>query len=702
MIPEGPVLRFAVSSTELLYERAMARFYKAVEYEQTENARKRSFSVDEESRRRSFSIDQDSKRLPIQADPQEVALTHARINSLSESEKKSVLRRRLSGDNPNLTITIPKRSSFSRDEDDEYDPTYMNTIRNEINTPDMYKNEDLPKADSFDEDAKYSSDYTPSTASSDDEYEDASERRSRSKEKDTYHTRMLSPYRQPQKNEAAEVLTKLKSPLPDPNFVPKPILKRPQSADGRKPVPFFEKLDIFKRRSLSPSPPSNRVHRKSVEIDEKPVIIGGNNEQKDEKSSPKEVPKINVEEPPLPQTPQNRPLPIIAIPEPPPKEPTPPDEPDFVPDPELLKRAEETKKKLLEKRQSSIEENKVMADFYGDIIKTHSLPAKPKVPIYMDPDAIKKLQMSDEEEENQNDSGVTSPSEMSPQSTLNRPFSPNQQNRSQSPFSRRSSEAGKASTLPTDIAKQRRASEAAKVNGKPEQQFSNLPMKSMDTFTPSYNRLELNKSPSPQTKSVYKQAEQSLQSTTENEISSTDELSRGRHPTKSPTGTIPKQRRRQSKSRSRDSSMIRMANEVQPSILKSTVELPQPTTSTVTRRVKSSSRTRNRSESKSPSAMNRKIIINRVAPPVIRREATPLSSQSPLSSRTATPSELQEQVDAKVKSTMTHATDVSILIFATYVYFFKSAMLALPILILLIYRQVASKIPDWMKRKKNS
>jgi len=755
LFPEGPILRRAVSSTELLYERAMARFYKAVEIEQTENARKRSFSVDEEARQRSVSVDQESKHLEIHADPHETALTHLRINSMTESEKMSVLRRRLSGDAPNLHINIPKHIDLNRDESfDEFDPTYLNTLRNEdINSPDVYSDErspspySMPRAQASNGEEKYSSDYSESTESSDvddAEDEDASPRRSRYRSNDK-DTRMLSPYRQPQKDEAAEVLTKLNSPLPDPNFIPKPILKRPQSADGRKPKPIFPKLDFFKRRSLSPSPPANRTHRKSVEIDEKPIIIG---QTPKEEVKPKivEVPAIKNEE--LKVEPESQkspsPVPIIKIEkkESPPKtqppsqlqdqkviqtqkqtspQPLPlpqpkqflqpeviePDEEEY--DPEILKRAEQTKRKMLERRQSSIEENKVMVDFYGDIIKTHSLPSKPKTPIYMDPEALKKLEMEDEQ---QNDSGVMSAAELSPQSTLTRPLSPNlqvDQNRSPSPYSRRASESGRPLTFsppPADSpVKGRRASEAPKLQGKRIEQFSNLPLKStMDTFTPSYNRLELNKSPSPQTSSFNTEAiEKQLPISppkspiVENEVSSTDELARGRVPTKSSTGTLPK-RRKQSKSRSRDSSMIRMPD-IHPIITKSPVELTQ-SAAPITRRMKSSSRTRNRSESKSPTAMNRKIIINRMAPPVMKKETSPLSSQSPVSSRAVTPSELQEEVDAKVKSTMTHATDVSILVFATYIYFFKSALLALPILVLLIYRQIAAKIPDWMKGKK--
>lgn len=667
-------MRAAVSSTELLYERAMARFYKAVEYEQTEIARKRSVSVDQEA-----------KRLSIQADPQEVALTRLRINSMSENEKKSVLRRRLSGESPNLNINIPKRFSFTRDEElEEFNKTYLNTLINEVNTPEMLSASDRslsPYASPSEE--KFSDDYSASTVSSD---EDApSPRRSRSREKDAPHARMLSPYRQPQKDEAAEVLTKNKSPLPDPNFVPKPILKRPSSADGRKSNPMSPVFDPFDRSSLSPSPiPStNKSHRKSVEIDDVPIIIGAADIKLNEPSPIKEVPEIKVEEAKVNQSNEQE------------------EEEEEKFDPEVLRRAEQTKRKLIERRQSSIEESKVVADFYGDIIRSHSV-AKPKVPIYLDSEALKSLEA---EEGDQVDSGVTSSAELSPQSTLSRPisFSPKveqQQKRSLSPFSRRASDTSKTRTFsPPPVNEQRRASDATKwQDPKLSENFSNLPLKdTIRSFSPNYNLLELNKSPTPQ-----HQQQQLVEEKIEDEA-------RGRNATmKSTTGTIPKQKRKVSKSRSRDNSMARTATDTNTSIIRPMTinsDVPSTMTTTAVRRGKSSSRTRNRSESKSPASMNRKIIFNRVAPTIatngaqvktFKKDVTP-SYQSPISSRAVTPSELQEIVDVKVKTTMSYATDVSILIFATYVYFFKSALLALPILILLIYRQI--KMPDFMKRK---
>lgn len=680
-LPEGPILRTAVSSTELLYERAMARFYKAVEFEETENARKRSISVDQETRRQSFSAELEGKRLSLQMDPQEAALMRLRINSLSESEKMSALKRRLSGDTPNLHINVPRKLSFKDDDD-----TQINTIRNELNTPEMIEKCPSPFAPPLAEGEAYSDDYTDSTESSDDEKNIATRRsRHRSNEMETYHPRMLSPYRQPENSEAAAVLTKPLTPLPDPNFVPKPILKRPASADGRRTSNKPERRTISQlfggRRSASPSPARSPItHRKSVEIDEIPKIIQPREEIE---CIPKQKPKEVVQE-----------VPEIKV-----EEPIPP-EPEVEPEPEIIYRpSEQTKKKLMERRQSSLEENRVMADFYGDIIKDHSVrPMKPKVPIYMDPEALKKLEI--EEDETQVDSGLNSSTDMSPQSTLSRPFSPlmgqtpiHPRGVSPTTFARRASELIKSPA--TDSVFERRFSETTKV--KPG--TSVLPLKDnlsasklAEEKAPRNDRAELNKSPSPQkllftNGSVLQRHDGFISST-----SSIDDVqSRGRI-IKPKTGAIPK-RRNQSQSRSRDNSSARSSL---PTVTKSPME-----STILTRRENSSSRTRNRSESKSPSTMGRRIIINRVAPPkAVTKEPTPTPR-----SRTATPSELQEEIQLKVKSTMTYVTDVSIFLFASYVYFFKSAILALPIVMLLLYRllqdSLSDKIPDWMKRKKS-
>lgn len=662
-------MRAAVSSTELLYERAMARFYKAVEYEETENARKRSMSIEPDSRRRSLSVDQEAKRLSIQADPQDAALVRLRINSLTETEKASTLKRRLSGDNPNLQLNIPRRLSFKDDEDDQSSSTQLNTIRNELNTPEIIAQMTPqlltpPKAHI----ENLSDDYSDSTASSAEE-ENESEiptRRSRhrSNEMDTYHPRMLSPYRLPENSEAANVLTKPLPPLPDPNFVPKPILKRPASADGRRSTPNKPErktlTQLLGRRSASPSPnPSPRSQRKSVEIDEIPKFIQPKEDFEPEPVS-NPVPQIKVEEPkaPIEPEPELEPEPVRIIP------------------PEIIKRKEAEKKKMLEQRQISIEENKVMASFYGDMIKDLSVRPVKKIPIYMDPEALKNLEV-DDEEELQNDSGITSSTDMSPQSTLTRPFSPPMGGRKVS------------DTKPPEkeLVAGRRLANKSELNVEAPLKDNLQISLTLSKTQPNDKQLELNRSPSPQrpffSNGPLLQKHEQISST-----SSIDDVqSRGRG-LRSKTGAVPK-RRNQSQSRSRDSSSVRTGPPA-PVIPKSPME-----STILSRRDKSATRTRNRSESKSPATLNRRIIINRMAPPkpVIRDPSPP--------ARTVTPSELQEQVQLQVKSTITHTTDVTILIFATYVYFFKSALLALPILMLLLYRQISDRLPDWMKRKKS-
>jgi hypothetical protein len=432
-------------------------------------------------------------------------------------------------------------------------------------------------------------------------------------------------------------------------------------------------MSLFGRRSASPSPtPSPRTQRKSVEIDVVPRII---QVESFKEVIAQDLPEIKVEEPKL----------AVAEPEPEPE----PDL-DFI-----IRPNEAAKRKMIERRQSSLEENHVMADFYGDIIKDLSLrPVKPKVPIYLDPEALKQLEM--EEDEATNDSGITSSADLSPQSNMSRPFSPPitqtkvpvQPPRGTSPvvFGRRASDSVRDRTFSPppssekDFVFGRRLSESSKMKPITENLLINPKKDSLNLST--NDKVERSKSPTPQKTngSVLQKHDGTVSST-----SSIDDVqSRGRGiVTKPKTGAVPK-RRNQSQSRSRDSSCVRPETA---SVTRSPME-----STILSRREKSSSRTRNRSESKSPSTMNRRVIINRLAPPkFVPKDIAPVP-------RTATPSELQEQVQLKVKSTMTYATDVTILLFATYVYLFKSAILALPIIVLLLYRQISDRIP---KRKKS-
>lgn len=678
MPPAVPLLRYAVSSTELLYERAMARFYKAVEYEESENARKRSVSVEVDGfRRRSFSVDQEARRLSINGDAQSTALARLRNNSLTESERRSSLRRRLSGDSPNLPIIVPRKMSLFEDapitEVDQRVITKRNTKLNQldVSSPDLKRS---PSPGTKEGVENFSDDYTDSTASSEDTLSEpviTASRRSRlraDEDLDTYHPpRMLSPYRQPENHEAAEVLTRSLPPLPDPNFVPKPILKRPSSSDDEKTKkkapdkPERKSLKgLFGRGSKSPSAsptPSPKEMRKTVDnqpemIREIPKPVEIIREIKKQPETPPEVPEIKIVQPQIEEE-------VIKTP--------------------VMRPSDLIKKKKLEQRQSSEEENHVVAEFYGDMIKDLAArPMKPKIPLYMNPEALKQLELDDDEEEELQGMKEVVPEffanrAFSPKRSItpevrnpyftrpetpNRPFSPNNSVPSSSPAPRT------FSSSPTPL------------------NFSSAPR----TFSPPpvvvNEPIEQTKSPKslPDNGDIPRVSENIMKTSSVDETDNRGRTSR--------TGTLNK-RRNASQSRSRDSSCVRS----------DVPTLAQPRRDI---HATSQSKTRNRSESKSPATLNRKVIINRVIPVPENnlRNITPLS-QSPVSSRTVTPSEMQEEIETKVKTTMSYATDLSILIFATYVYFFKHALLALPILLLLLYRQLQDKIPDWMKKGSN-
>ena len=684
MLPAVPLLRHAVSSTEMLYERAMARFYKAVEYEESENARKRSVSVEVESvRRRSFSADREARRLSINADAHDSAVTRLRINSLTESERRSSIRRRLSSDSSNLPIIVPRKLSLFEDEPikevDQRVITKRNTKLNQldISSPDLKRSPSPVVKDGVGE--NFSDDYTDSTASSVDTLSEpvvTASRRSRlraDEDLDTYHPpRMLSPYRQPENHEAAAVLTRPLQPLPDPNFVPKPILKRPSSSDDEKTKkkapdkPERKSLKgLFGRGSKSPSAsptPSPIEIRKSVDntpqINKeipKPVEII--RELRKQSEPPPEVPEIKIVQPQIEEE-------VIK--------------------PPIIRPIDLIKKKKLEQRQSSEEENHVVAEFYGDMIKDLTArPMKPKIPIYMNPEALKQLEMDDDEEIE------LELTEAVPEFFANRAFSPKRSVTPEvrNPYFTRPETPNRSfspnNSQPSSSPAPRTFSPSSRTFSPSPRTFSPSPR----TFSPpplivnepiEQVKAPIHRQSLPANGDIPRVSEQIIKT---NSVDETDH--RGRT---SRTGTLPK-RRNASQSRSRDSSCVRSDVPI----------LAQPR-----RDIHSQSKSRNRSESKSPATLNRKVIINRVIPTPASnmRNFTPLS-QSPVSSRTVTPCEMQEEIEIKVKTTMSYATDLSILIFATYVYFFKHALLALPIILLLLYRQLQDKIPDWMKKSSN-
>ncbi|XP_017000815.2 muscle M-line assembly protein unc-89 [Drosophila takahashii] len=250
-------LRRSVSSTELLYERAMARFYEAVELEQASKSRKTS---------------QDKLAAPVSH--QTPANLRKRLGSISEAERLSFERRselrRQSADMVSISRKWDSRENVSdltrihttgqlplepkkdlREQEEQEEPEELDVEEEHLTESTADDSEDMDLDFDEDVDVEYppkkqlqqqssndlGSDYTESTASSE---QDSIEKfkmellaRTRSpspRDLETYHPRTMgagtfTPYRAPTPEQAAVVLNR-PVPLPSPDFVPKPILKR--------------------------------------------------------------------------------------------------------------------------------------------------------------------------------------------------------------------------------------------------------------------------------------------------------------------------------------------------------------------------------------------------------------------------------------------------------------------------------------------
>lgn len=61
----------------------------------------------------------------------------------------------------------------------------------------------------------------------------------------------------------------------------------------------------------------------------------------------------------------------------------------------------------------------------------------------------------------------------------------------------------------------------------------------------------------------------------------------------------------------------------------------------------------------------------------------------------------QQDIDIKVKGTISYTTDLVLFTVACWVYLFKDARLALPIVLLLVYRQISEYLPQWLVKRLN-
>lgn len=613
-------MRFAVSSTELLYERAMARFYQAVAYEESEKAKKRSASV-----------------LTGTAGSESEIKPRMRVNSLGESDRRSSLRRRLSGEIPvGFQNTLPSKLTIApiapkeEDEEEELEEHDHEDYIEEISETKS------PEPDEVSED--FEEDYTDSTASSDESETEKFKqavmsanhnikRKSSSSardepteeedEMDTYHPprdmqpRLMSPYRQQDPSQAAEILTK-PFPLPNPDFVPKPILKRPTVDDTKKKV-----------KTSAPDKPKKRILKKL--FDRTPST------EKLLKKKSKDTSKV--------------------------KEPVKP-----TANGGTLTAAEMARKRMAENRQSSLEENKVMIDHYSDIVKERGAGRQTKLPLYLNPAEVK----DDEDDLNvpepivevkkEEPKETTKSIESKPQTPIKIADNPTARSRSISVA--RNREPLKTIEPDTETTAVRRPRpESKERNNRPR-----LESRERNTST---TRVPIEQPP-----------QQPTQST------ETERMPRRRNP---------------SANRSRSNSAVK----------RTTIDGTTGTDYKI-----GTPKIRSRNPSQSPAVKNRLLhpstdaLVNKVPVKINLHSSPPMSRSPEPPYRAQTPEqqiELEEKAELKVRSTMTYVTDLAMFLVACWFYIFKDARLAIPFLLLMVYRQLGDalkdKIPKWMKRK---
>lgn len=327
-------LRNAVSSTELLHERAMARFYKAVELKEGQQAQK-----------------QKDEKLPQRE------LNH-----------------------------IPYNSS-ERDTTEKQPPIPEATKDNKIQTPEIFIKSDsfedskpkpiTPRQNSDNSDKwqqmSFDEDYTASTVSTDGDYTDEDEEDSLTEdvgreiqlaqEEETYHPRnktaLMQPVHETIDEEEEEVEREPIKPLPllDPNFVPKPILKK---RIPPIPEPAAPTLQVRKVNSDKKFETNSKQEKKPEDLqktDEKMTLF-----KKITKQKPFSFPKILNKK----------------------------DSDKFTKEPIDEKEDKMTKKaESIEDKYG--DEGRTVIDYYGNIVKEYGAQKRPTTPLYLNTEELKQV-----------------------------------------------------------------------------------------------------------------------------------------------------------------------------------------------------------------------------------------------------------------------------------------------------------------------
>ncbi|KAM3969038.1 myomesin and myosin binding protein [Aphomia sociella] len=335
-------LRNAVSSTELLHERAMARFYKAVamKEEQTKQNNEDKSKIDHNTdipynTSHDKPYDNDNP-IPL-VEPRQIKLKTPNIIIKSDSVE-------------NREYEYNSRQASQDSETSEH--RWQQNI-------------------SFDED------YTASTVSTDGDYSDDGsldgdlDRKSQfSNEEDTYNprdkmTRHSSKdlfMEEEEEESETEVLVLKPLPLPDPNFVPKPILKR-REVDTPETKPILNKTQ------------TNSVEKPKLE-EKSNLKETGSNEEKSKKDDKmkifKRITKMPVQKPfQFPKLLSKK-------------------EPEKLKD-EMPNNINKKINKIEKIPDKISEEGRTVIDYYTNIVKEYGSQKKPVTPLYLNTEDLKNV-----------------------------------------------------------------------------------------------------------------------------------------------------------------------------------------------------------------------------------------------------------------------------------------------------------------------
>ncbi|KAI8039400.1 hypothetical protein M5D96_008124 [Drosophila gunungcola] len=648
-------LRRSVSSTELLYERAMARFYEAVELEQASKSRKTS---------------QDKLATPVPH--QTPANLRKRLGSISEAERLSFERRselrRQSADmvsisrkwdsreNVNelgnltrthhttgqLTLEAGRNLLEQREEQEELEEEHLTeSTADDSEDMDLDFDEDVDVVEYPPQKQKQQlqleqqssndlgSDYTESTASSE---QDSIEKfkmellaRTRSpspRDLETYHPRTMgagtfTPYRAPTPEQAAVVLNR-PVPLPSPDFVPKPILKRSSNEHVEQSV---SPLPAEPLAMAVPPPPSVvATNPSTLKMDlakgiksffsrDKRSATEKNTEANEEISNPLE--KTNAA--------------AIAA------------------DLEVKRKAkEEEELRRREEERLMQEEAHAAVDHYSDLVREVGSTHRYHTPLYLDRDELKRAAAKAAAETDEEDM-LSHAEELKKRLATDEMFLAPPVTRE-----RRLSISEREQLVHVRDAASDLAFHRAPETGAAEREHES-PQR-QDEEEPEYPTVLV--VPPPITKSKNK-----TESETESVMVEARPDARGRTRLVKVKRVI--RRRVPSSTRSRDASLTRPAISVME-------DTPSPQTSLIL------------------SSADRDLLQKAAALAILQSE---------------------EQAHEKVRSALSYCTDLVLFLVACYVYLFKDARLVLPILGLIIYRQlgeaVRGYVPGWLRRRIN-